>query len=121
MSHLTGTGERDTHYIEQEAEQAKRDRRSDERERHTAGYVAYTPENCEIGERYRQACHNCDVLDNWINRVLGYQRNATQDKQHGIATALQLAILALREQEVAAKLEEKEAEAEFNKMIMEAV
>jgi hypothetical protein len=121
VSHLTGTGERDTHYIEQEAEQAKRDRRSNERERHTAGYVAYTPENCEIGERYRQACHNCDVLAVWINRVLGYQRNATQDKQHGIAAALQLAILALREQEVAAKLEEREAEGEFNKMIREAV
>ena len=111
----------DTERHEAQAIEARREAMEAERERHTAGYVAYTPENCEIGERYRQACHNCDVLDNWINRVLGYQRNATQDKQHGIATALQLAILALREQEVAAKLEEKEAEAEFNKMIMEAV
>lgn len=125
MSHYIHRDERNTLSDERRQEAqwiaGAANERAERRERYLAGYVPYTPENNAVRDRKRAANHNCDVIASWINRILGYQRNANTDKQYGVAAALQLAILALREQEVLAKVEEREAEEAFKKMIGEAV
>lgn len=118
MSHLTGTGERNAVYIEQEAEHATRESRAENRERHNPGYAPYTPQNNAIRARKQAANHNCDVLDAWINRMLGYQRTATHA---GVRAVLGVAIESLRAQELVAKLEEREAEEAFKAMLNKGV
>lgn len=93
MSHFTGTGERNSHFIEQEAEHASREQRREEAERHEA-YIR-TPELDEVRQRIAEYRRREANLKEWQDYIGNVRNHAVNCEVEDVRTLLDSAYACL--------------------------